>query len=214
LSRPAVDGRRIERPSRQFAARARCHLLAGCRSGSHVPAQESEPNVCLRRPICLRLRPAEGSQPRPCLPAGVLGHPSPGLPGVDRSGPRRQRVWLRIFYPAPLCVNYLTLEKFFGCRSGGPRNRSVNLLKRADTDHRDVRSGSEALSVSICFPNSTIKPTSSEAHSGLGPRRFCRGRANGIATLTIARLLQLMAGVEIRKMSRPNWSGSLRALPS
>src|SRR5215472_11559434 len=42
----------------------------------------------------------------------------------------------------------------------------------------NVSNGSEAvnLAVSICFPNSIIKPTSSEAHSGLGSRRFCRGR--------------------------------------
>ena len=53
--------------------------------------------------------------------------------------------------------------------------------------------GGKTHSESICFPSSTIKPTSSEAHSGLGPRRFCRGRANGIATVTIASLLQLMA---------------------
>jgi hypothetical protein len=72
-------------------------------------------------------------------------------------------------------------------REHGDHGVSRNQARVART-RWGVRFGSEAvtLSVSICFPNSTIKPTSSEAHSGLGPRRFWRGPRKWIATLTIA----------------------------
>ena len=56
----------------------------------------------------------------------------------------------------------------------------------------EVGLGSEAkLSVSICFPNSTIKPTLSEAHSGLEPMQILPPPREWDRKLTIACLLQL-----------------------
>jgi hypothetical protein len=61
----------------------------------------------------------------------------PWSPACDQSAPFvGTAFWLRVYHPAPLCVNYLTPRNFFwNCGVAGLANQSLTSLKDAAVIH-------------------------------------------------------------------------------